>query len=244
MTALKTPWIVLCVATLAVAQLAAQPAPPQAAGPQAVPEAVSSPISQAETLLFVRDDLRSLPDGCVLHYLFSHRAAGEPPTTDRIEVTVSGAPGSAARKLSTHCFSGERAVDFESVGGADGNPALVCFLEHDVRLTRALVQRGTPNYFRQRVRLALAERADIKPIKAKFGGKLVPAEEIRITPFVDDPHRAEFERYASKSYVFRVSQHVPGGLLEVHTAIDDPARPGGASLLEESVRLLKVVRVP
>jgi hypothetical protein len=224
------------VVALVACAMVVRAEPPSAA--KAEPE--PSPISEAETLLFRRSDLQSLPDAHVLHYRFSHRAHGEPERTDRIEVTVHGSPGSEGRKLSTRCFSGDRQVEFDSVDLADGNPALVCFLEHDIRATRALVQHGTPNYFRQRIRLALAERAEVKPVSVKFEGKPVQAKEIRIAPFLDDPHRAQFERYAGKAYVFRVSEQVPGGLLEVQTAIEDAASPTGPRIFEESLRLFKV----
>ena len=68
--------------------------------------------------------------------------------------------------------------DIES---ANGNPVILSFLERDVREMERRTG-GKANYFRKRVRLALAENAQVETITVDLQGRPVEAVRISIRP--------------------------------------------------------------
>lgn len=177
--------------------------------------------SPAEVALFMTDHLGRLAAPARLNYAFTRRGTLEPAFSDDVEVHIEAAPD-GRRSVLTRCLSGERQVQLPPLESALGNPALLCFLERDIRHMQRLTG-GKANYFRQRIRLALAGNAELRPIEVDLGDRRIAAREIRIAPYADDPRRSRFERYAGKYYVFRVSDEVPGGIVAVNAVI-----PGGS----------------
>jgi hypothetical protein len=66
-----------------------------------------------------------------------------------------------------------------------------------------------------------------------FGGKTVDAKEYRITPYRDDPNKQKFPKYLGKTYIFVLSDAVPGGIYRVDTVVPD----GNNVLIEEDMVL-------
>jgi hypothetical protein len=178
--------------------------------------------SPAEVALFVTDHLAGLQAPARLHYAFTRGGTLEPGFSDSVEVSIDAAPD-GRRSVLTRCLSGERKVELPALDHAQGNPALLCFLERDIRHMQRLTG-GRSNYFRQRIRLALARHAEVRAVTLNVGDRQVAGREIRIAPYLDDPRRARFERYAGKFYVFRVSDEVPGGIVGIEAVI-----PGGSA---------------
>jgi len=194
--------------------------------------------SEAETALFLTDHMHNLTPPMLLRYSFSKSGALEQGFNDTVEVAIEKPEaGAAGSRIVTRCLSGDRKVELPALDFAQGNPALLCFLERDIRQMERLTG-GKSNYFRQRIRLALADRAEVRAIKIEVSGKPVEAREIRITPYADDPLRARFERYAGKYYVFQISADVPGGLVEADAVIPDKSADAskGAQLVEEVLK--------
>lgn len=194
--------------------------------------------SEAETALFLTDHLQKLSPPTVLRYSFSKTGTLEKGFSDTVEVEIDMTDAGAGTRVVTRCLSGEQKVELPPIDFAEGNPALLCFLERDIRQMERLTG-GKAAYFRKRIRVALAEGAAISPVRIEVNGRQVAAREIRITPYTDDPLRARFQRYAGKYYVFRVSPDVPGGLLEVDAVIPDPG--GSAPAGEPAPRLIEEV---
>jgi hypothetical protein len=200
--------------------------------------AESQPISEAETALFMADYLGALPVPSTLRYGVVRRGTLEPGFSDTVELDLKPAAG-AARSVETRCLSGDRRLEMPGLDFAQGNPALLCFLERDIREMERLTG-GKSAYFRKRIRLALAGRAQLKPATFSYNGRPVAGTEIRIAPYEDDPLRGRYERYAGKVYVFRMSNEVPGGLIGAAALIPagGGAQPAGADpLLEEALTL-------
>jgi hypothetical protein len=84
--------------------------------------------------------------------------------------------------------------------------------------------------------MAVYGGARIRDVPVPYHGKMVTAQEITITPYVDDPMRARFENLVSKQYVFTMSKKVPGGVLAVRTRVEG-ATAGAAPLLVEEMQL-------
>jgi hypothetical protein len=71
---------------------------------------------------------------------------------------------------------------------------------------------GQATYFRRRVRVALADPAEVRPITFEFVGHSVAREQIMVHPYLDDPLRNRFQRLAEKAHTFTLSEQVPGGV--------------------------------
>ena len=194
--------------------------------------------SEAETALFLTDHLQKLSPPMVLRYSFSKTGALEKGFSDTVEVEIGKPDAGAGKRVVTRCLSGDQKVELPALDFAEGNPALLCFLERDIRQMERLTG-GKANYFRKRIRLALAEQAQMRAVKLEVNGRPVEAREIRITPYADDPLRARFERFAGKYYVFRVAADIPGGLIEADAVVPD--RSGSGRTGEEAPQLIEEV---
>jgi hypothetical protein len=75
----------------------------------------------------------------------------------------------------------------------------------------------------------------------EFNGKSVPARRYVITPYLDDPHRGQFQQFAGKRYEFVLSDQIPGSLYEIRTVI--PAGTGQAEPLIEERLVLKQIDI-
>jgi hypothetical protein len=119
-------------------------------------------------------------------------------------------------------LSATRRVDLPDLDGATGNPVILFFLEREVREMHRLTG-GSENYYRKRIRMALANGAEVRDVEAAVGARRVPATEIRLAPYHDDPARSRYERFAETTYVFTLSKDVPGAVLEMRSELRAPA---------------------
>jgi len=195
-------------------------------------------ISVAENRLFLADHLGGLPDSTVLSYAYAKAGSLETPREDSVRVTISpGNPGSG-RQVRVDYLSGEQRLELPPIGAANGNPVILFFLERDVREMQRLTG-GQAAYFRKRVRMALADAAEIRPITFEFAGHAVAGELITVHPYRDDPLKKRFERLAEKAYTFTLSDQVPGGVYRMETVVETPAAPAGTPpLISETLTLL------
>jgi hypothetical protein len=200
------------------------------------PDTASREVSVAERRLFVDDHLRSLPPAATLEYTFTKRGSLEPGFDDRASIRVGAPRASGGRPVHVDALSEARHEAMPDLEAATGNPVILFFLERDVREMHRLTG-GSPNYFRQRIRLALASQAAVAPVVATAGTRQVPAVEIRIAPYRDDPARTRYERFAEKTYAFTLSSDVPGEVVamrsEVHASGAAAAEPPGILIAEE-----------
>lgn len=193
----------------------------------------SQPITEAERLLFMTDQLKSVSPPATLRYSFSKSGTLEKGFHDTIEITVSS--GNSGKNVAIRCLSeaGER-LDLVAIENAEGNPALLCFLERDIREMKRLTGAKNLRYFHTRIMKALAANPEVKPVTVSYNGRRIEAKEIRISPYVDDPNKEKFERYTGKYYVFTLCDQVPGGLFRVESVIPDLGKePDKGPLMEE-----------
>jgi hypothetical protein len=196
------------------------------------------PVSAAEDRLFLVDHLGNLPANAVLRYAYSKTGSLEPQREGTVQLTVTPSPTGPGRQASVEFLTGADKLDLPVIDAATANPVILFFLERDVREMQRRTS-GQANYFRKRVRMALADAAEIRPVTFEFAGRSITGEQITIHPYRDDPLKSRFERLADKTYFFILSDQVPGMLYQMRTVINAPgATEDTGPLLEEKLTLL------
>lgn len=189
--------------------------------------------SPAEHQVFEADHLANLPAVATLRYGYHKLDAGK--TVDDEAVLSTRREGGRGRVAHVDYLHGDRQLDLPEVEQAVNNPVILYFLEADVRGMRQRLG-GQENYFRRRIRLALAESARLQPVDFDYAGKKLKGTEVAIRPYVGDPLQERFKGLAGKTYRFILSPEVPGGVYQLRTVVDDPAK-AGQPLLEETLTL-------
>jgi hypothetical protein len=213
----------------------------RAAWPGSASAADPAEFSAAERRLFADDHLASLPRAATLEYAFSHRGSLEKPFDDAVTIRV-GPPGAApGRPVKGTFLSTTRRIELPELEHATGNPVILFFLEREVREMHRLTG-GSESYYRKRIRMALAQGAELRDVEAPIGARRVRATEIRLAPYRDDPARSRYERFAETTYVFTLSNSVPGAVVEMRSELRGP--PGAATpqpfLVAEVLRFSRV----
>jgi hypothetical protein len=201
------------LARLALAALCGAAAANATAQTAEVPEA-----SPAERLVFMTPHLANVAPPRTLDYSFVQEGGTEPRLADRMTLQLKAGAGGACCVVNGSFLSGPRTMRLPEITDARSNPAVLYYLENEVRELQRLT-KGQAAHFRQRIRLALVNRATVTPTTVTWGGKEMAAQAVRIAPFADDPYRSRFERLAPKEYTFVLADGVPGGLYQILGAL-------------------------
>jgi len=194
-------------------------------------------FSPAEQLLFLSDHLSNVSQSSVISYTYSKIGTLDPAADGSVSLVVSSMPQGEGKHAHVDFLTGSRKFELPDIDNATANPIILYFLERDVRDMQRRTG-GQASYFRKRVRMALAEAAEVQPVQFDFKGRSVSATRISIHPFTDDPLKSRFAQLANKSYVFTLSQDVPGQLYRMQTQVRPPqGQVDAPPLLEESITL-------
>ncbi|MFZ2650770.1 MAG: hypothetical protein WA210_11780 [Burkholderiaceae bacterium] len=190
--------------------------------------------SPAERALFMTNQFAKLKPPLTLHYGYTKGGSLEPGFTDKVAIHLRAQASGKCCTANTEFLGGTRRLSLPEVEAADGNPVVLYFLERDIREMSRLT-KGQSNYFRKRIRMAVYQGAQISELSLPYRGKSVAAQQILISPYLDDPLRVRYENLATKQYLFTLSDAVPGGVYGIRTFV--AARAGGsvAQLEEEMV---------
>ena len=204
-------------------------------------------FSEAERLLWMTDQLRAVREPSVLGYQFKRSGTYEQGFEDTVEFTVTRVKPGGLKDGMVRFFSGERNFPVPPAEDTDVNPVLKIYFQGDVyemnRLTDPDGQsRERWRYFQRRIKFALAEAAKVEPVTVEFEGKRHAGKAVSFAPFVNDPKRSEFEKFAGKAYRIVVSDTLPGYLYSVETEVPGP--PGGPPLIREYLQLAAVKPLP
>ena len=199
-----------------------------------MPAGAADDFSPAERALFMTHQLASLKPPATLNYRFNKSGSLEAGFEDKVAIKLRAQPGGACCASSAEFLSGPRRLPLPDVEAAEGNPAILYFLERDIREMSRLT-KGQPNYFRKRIRMAVYQGAQMVDVMLPYQGKQVAGRQITIAPYVDDPLKARFEKLAGKQYVFTLSEAVPGGVYAIRARIDGGSAGAPPVLLEEMV---------
>jgi hypothetical protein len=190
-------------------------------------------ISPAENALFMTDHLAALSAPTSVHYRFRKSGTLETGFDDAVSLTLSAPPGARCCRAHTEFLSGSRRIQLPDIAATQGNPVILHFLERDIHEMQRLTG-GKPNYFRQRIRMALFQAASIRPLSVTYQGRSVPAQAYWIAPYRGDPLQERLKTLVNKTYVFTLSDKVPGALVSIRTEV---AGQADAPLLREEVLL-------
>jgi hypothetical protein len=178
--------------------------------------------SAAERLLFMDYQLGNVKPPATLHYTFRSSGTLSPGFEDRVVLALKR--GADGRCCATHVdfLGGERRMQLPDLPAAEGNPVILHFLERELREMQRLTG-GSQAHFRKRIRMAVYDGATVQPVTLRYRGRELKGQEIRITPFADDPNRPRYEKLALKEYRFVLSDAVPGGLYGIRTRVEGDA---------------------
>jgi hypothetical protein len=203
-----------------------------ASAPATQAEGDKPDFSSAERLLFMTPQLQTLQAPTQLLYTFSKTGSLEEAFSDRVTVALSARAEGGCCDAKGAFLSGARKVQVPDVPGAEGNPVILYFLEHDVRQMKRLTG-GSENHFRKRLRMAIYQGAEVRDATMRYRGRTVKGKEIVFSPFLDDPNRPKYEKFATKSYRFLLSTAVPGGVYGIRTQISGEGLIAKPLLVEE-----------
>jgi hypothetical protein len=208
----------------------------------ALPLQAADDFSPAERALFMNPQLGGVKPPLTLHFGYRKLGTLEAGFDDDVTVKLSATTDGACCSASAEFLHGERALKLPDVESGQGNPAILYFLERDIREMQRLT-KGQANYFRKRIRMAVYQGATLRPVQVAWAGQPVDAQEIVIRPYLDDPLRERFEQLAGKEYLFILSNAVPGGVLSMRSRVAGSA-PGAAPLLAEEMTLQSAEATP
>lgn len=183
------------------------------ASAQAAAEASPEP-SAAEKLVFTKPHLANVTPPRTLGYAFVQKGGIDTDFADRMMLRLKRTPSGSCCAVTGTFLSGPRQFVLPDIPDATANPALLYYLEREVRELQRLT-KGQAAHFRKRIRLALVDRATVSDTTVTWGGKELPAQAVRIAPFADDPYHSRFERLAPKEYTFVMAEGVPGGIYQI-----------------------------
>jgi hypothetical protein len=204
-----------------------------AAPPAATPaEAPSAPLTDAERLLFNAPHLAALRLPAALDYRYTERTGTSPAVEDSASLRLSANDQGRCCAASARYLSGTRALRLPDLPDATANPVLLYFLEHQIRQLQAATG-GQAAHFRRRIRLVLAEPGmKPEPVVMPWAGREVQAQRVTLSPYLADPQRHRFERWAGTRYTFILSDHVPGMVLQLQAHL-----PQGDTPTEQTLTL-------
>jgi hypothetical protein len=200
----------------------------------------ASELSVANQALYTTNHLKSITEPAILIYDFERKGTLGEALKDSVEEKITEVLPSGRKNMSFQFLSGENRVRFPPQYGFNGNPIFMLFLEHDVRELQQLTG-GNALYFRNRIRNALAGSAEVNPTTFTFRGETFNGTEIRIQPFLGVELAHRFPKYAQRTYVFILSDEIPGGFYRVSSIT--PAKPGEVALNEESLTFREIAPV-
>ena len=201
--------------------------------------ATAQEISPAETLLFMTNHFQSLHEPVALTYSYKKvsNIKDEPGFDDEVHVDVTKINTDGSAAVSIHFLSGSRKLEMPAGLNLQGNPVVQGFLDRDIAEMKRLTS-GSTNYFRKRIRLAFAEAGHLNPVVFTYKGKQVAGQEVSVQPYLKDPMHERFEKYLNKSYVFVISNQIPGSVYQIRTSLSGGnSLPQDPMLMDETLTL-------
>ena len=189
-------------------------------------------FSAAEQAIFIENHLGKLKPPLTLQYRYRKTGTLEGAFDDKVDVMLKARDDGSCCAASAQFLTGPRAMRQPEMDGVEGNPVVLYFLERDIHEMQRLT-KGKANYFRKRIRMAIYQGATIHAVTLPYRGHPIEAQEISISPYLDDPNRSRYEDLANKQYVFLLSKAVPGGIYGIRTRIDGKSADAPPLIVEE-----------
>ena len=194
-------------------------------------------FADAEVKLWLDNHLRNIDSPGRLYYDFVKRGSYEEGFSDSVYLDIIKINEDGSKDADLEFFTAERtqAPRRDNLVGITGNPVLVVYMQGDVYEMNRLTD-GSWRYFQRAIKMAFSAGSKIEPVTFEYDGAQVSGEKISITPYLNDPRRKQFARFAPKLYEFILSEQVPGTLYSIKTVIPDSS-PDKEPLIEEILTL-------
>jgi hypothetical protein len=198
-------------------------------------------FNDAETKLWHADHLANINKPLSLYYEFVKSGSYEEGFTDSVYLKILELNDDGSKNAMMEFFTAERkqVVSPENVTSINGNPAIGIYMQGDVYEMNRLTD-GHWRHFQKSIKISLRNDAVIEPTTFKFNGKTYQGEKIYFSPYLNDPHRRDFETFADKYYEFIFSDDIPGSLYQITTIIPDRSNEGADPLILETLTLIDV----
>ena len=99
---------------------------------------------------------------------------------------------------------------------------------------------GHWRHFQKEIKVSLRKDAVVEPTTFSFNGKEYHGEKVYFSPYLHDPHRRDFKKYADKYYEITFSDDIPGSLYQIKTVIPDKSKDSAVPLVQETLTLTDV----
>ena len=198
-------------------------------------------FNDAEILLWHGNHLENIKQPLSLYYEFVKSGSLEEGFSDSVYLKILELNKDGTKNAMLDFFTAEKkqAVTPENVTNITGNPVLAIFMQGDVYEMNRLTE-GHWRHFQKSIKVSLREDAVVVPVTFSFNGKEYKGEKISFSPYLNDPHRRDFEKYADKTYEFIFSDDIPGSIYQIKTVIPDTSKESAVPLLIETLTLIDV----
>lgn len=195
-------------------------------------------FSPAEKKLWFADHLANIQEPGRLYYEFEKTGTYEDGFSDAIYLDILELNDDGTKNANLDFFTADRkqAIHPDNVTNIRGNPVLGVFMQGDVYEMNRLTE-GHWRHFQKMIKISLRETASVEPVSFNYNGRKVEGEKITFSPYLEDPHRQDFEKFAGKRYEIIFSEEIPGKLFQIKTVIPD--QTAEEPLIEEKLTLVE-----
>lgn len=193
-------------------------------------------FSEAESKLWMQNHLGNIDKPGRLYYKFQKSGSFEEGFDDSVYLDILKVNDDGSKDTNLEFFTGNRQQDAgpQNLTRVRGNPVLGVYMQGDVREMNRLTD-GSWRYFQRRIKMAFSRNAKVEPVTITYHGNQVDAEKITIQPYLNDPHRRQFEQFADKVYEFILSSEIPGQVYQIKTVVPNGEKPDGDPLIVEKL---------
>lgn len=198
----------------------------------AQPQPSKQDYSRAERLVFMSNQMGQIRPPETLRYSFRKSGTLEESFQDEVTISFTREPNGACCRAEGGFLTGARRLNLPEIERVEANPVTLYFLEHDIRDMRRLT-KGSPAYYRKRIRLAIYNDATVTDVTMRYRGRSVQGQQVAIAPYLDDPARSRYDKFARKTYQFYLAEAVPGGVLGIRTVMRSEDAGAAPMIVEE-----------
>lgn len=177
-------------------------------------------FSDLNNELFDKAHLKNILQPATLSYKYKKQSFIDGEREDTINVVVTNIRNTGRRDTHFEFFTGKHKRPYQDRNNQQGNGVFVLYLEFDIRELDRLTG-GDWSYFQRKIRWALSKGAKKAEIELDHQGQKITAVQYTIQPFINDPKNARYSLYASKYYIFTLSEDIPGEIYQIRTIVPD-----------------------
>ncbi len=198
-------------------------------------------FSPAETKIWLNNHLENVSRPARLYYEFVKEGTFEEGFTDAVYLDIVEINEDGSKNAVLEFFTADRrqSANADNLTHITGNPVIGVYMQGDVAEMNRLTD-GHWRYFKRKIKFAISDNANIEDVSFEYNGKMVEGEKITITPYVKDPRRNQFSKFADKRYEFIFSKQIPGNLYQIRSVVPDKSNPDKLPLIEETLTLQNV----